>query len=297
MAGKNDQSRAIPTRALYVGIGFCVLLAIVALASRGDRPSGPGGSGSRALPSNFFDYVFTLSMLLAVAMIVLTAYFRATTGPDARRGWELKQMAMFVVTIAAVSIAAILVAEGLRDNPDSRLARLLGTRTMGATTNAEGEAVRPRQPQFEWQAVVIAGTLLAVGFGVYRVGRKRRPQDEKTLRGQLAAILDDTLDKLWAEQDARRAVILAYAWMERTLAAHGLPRVPSEAPLEYLARVLIDLDASRDSVFELTALFERAKFSPHDVDEEMKTEAIAALTAVRDELRSADEPPADEPAE
>jgi hypothetical protein len=40
------------------------------------------------------------------------------------------------------------------------------------------------------------------------------------------------------------------------------------------------------SVLALTELFERAKFSPHAIDAEMKDEAIGALIAVRDDLRA-----------
>jgi hypothetical protein len=286
MASKPDQGRSVPTRAIYAGIGLCALLAVVALASRGSRPASSGGSSSRALPGDVFDYVFTFSILLALVMVAAAAYLRATAGPERKKAWELRQMVMFVVAIAAVSVAAVVIAEQLRENPNQGLARLIGDRTTSVRTDAEGRPVQPTQPEFEWAAVLIAGALVGVGYGVYRLGRKKRPPEDRTLREDLAAILDDTLGKLWDEQDPRRAVILAYAWMERTLGAHGLPRVPSEAPLEYLARVLIDLDASRESVFELTALFERAKFSPHDVDEAMKHEAIAALTAVRDDLRA-----------
>ena len=58
----------------------------------------------------------------------------------------------------------------------------------------------------------------------------------------LADVLDETLDDLRAEADPRRAVIAAYARMERALAAYGLPRSPAEAPDEYLQRILADLD-------------------------------------------------------
>ena len=58
----------------------------------------------------------------------------------------------------------------------------------------------------------------------------------------LADVLDETLDDLRAETDPRRAVIAAYARMERALAAYGLPRRPSEAPDEYLQRIFADLE-------------------------------------------------------
>ena len=50
----------------------------------------------------------------------------------------------------------------------------------------------------------------------------------------LADVLEETIDDLRAEADPRRAVIAAYARMERALAAAGLPRSPAEAPDEYL---------------------------------------------------------------
>ena len=75
--------------------------------------------------------------------------------------------------------------------------------------------------------------------------------------------------------------------MERLLGAHGLPRQPAEAPFEWLARVLAELQASPASVVELTTLFERAKFSHHEIGPDLKDEAIDALVTVRDELRAA----------
>ena len=101
-------------------------------------------------------------------------------------------------------------------------------------------------------------------------------------------MLDDSLDDLRSERDPRRAVVATYARMERTLAGAGFPRSVAEAPLEYLGRVLRDLlHTSAEAVSKLTALFERAKFSHHEIDGGMKDEAIDALVAVRDELRAA----------
>ena len=83
-------------------------------------------------------------------------------------------------------------------------------------------------------------------------------------------------------------MIAAYAQMERALAVAELPRAPAEAPREYLGRASCRRSAPQTaSVERLTALFERAKFSPHAIDAAMKDEAIDALESLRDELRSA----------
>jgi hypothetical protein len=104
-------------------------------------------------------------------------------------------------------------------------------------------------------------------------------------------VLDETLDDLRAEADPRRAIIAAYARLERVLAANGIARRASETSDEYLARVLSNLELDSGAVERLTALFERAKFSQHDVDTAMKEEAIGALEQARDELRLVREAP------
>ena len=122
----------------------------------------------------------------------------------------------------------------------------------------------------------------------HRARRRRLDPLPEALLPVLADVLDETLDDLRAEADPRRAVIAAYARMERALGAYGLPRSPSEAPDEYLQRIFADLEVSRLSTSRLTALFSWAKFSGHDVAPEMKQEAIEALEAVREELRAAE---------
>jgi hypothetical protein len=79
-------------------------------------------------------------------------------------------------------------------------------------------------------------------------------------------------------------VIKAYAGMEHALAQDGLPRSPSETPVEYLRRALERLSASTAATTRLTALFEQAKFSTHVIDEPMRQEALAALGDLRTEL-------------
>ena len=63
---------------------------------------------------------------------------------------------------------------------------------------------------------------------------------------------------LRADPDARRAVIGAYAGLERTLSRRDLARTPAEGPREYLGRVVDSLRRSRSAAGRLTGLYERA---------------------------------------
>jgi hypothetical protein len=129
---------------------------------------------------------------------------------------------------------------------------------------------------------------MAAAWWSAKARRRALGTGDLTLAETLSDVIDESLDDLRAEGDPRRAVIRAYARLERALAAHGLPRRPAEAPLEYLTRILQELSVSPVAVRRLTLLFERAKFSQHEVDPEMKTTAIAALQQVQEELRAAE---------
>jgi hypothetical protein len=130
--------------------------------------------------------------------------------------------------------------------------------------------------------IAFAGLLLA------ERGRGRRLPSESLPSDELAGVLDETLDDLLAEPDPRRAVIAAYARMERAFAAHGVPRRQFEAPHEYLGRVLAEATGGGRGAARLTALFERARFSPHEVDSTMKNDAIEAIQALQAELAAAE---------
>jgi hypothetical protein len=148
-----------------------------------------------------------------------------------------------------------------------------------------------KQIPFDWLPAIVVLSVATAGAGAIGYVLFRRPKGRLRTPAEIAAelsdVLDESLDDLRSERDPRRAVIAAYARMEVTLARAGFPRSVAEAPLEYLARMLLELlHTSADAVSKLTALFERAKFSHHEIDAGMKDEAIDALVSVRDELRA-----------
>jgi hypothetical protein len=135
---------------------------------------------------------------------------------------------------------------------------------------------------------VVGGLVLGLGGAMVALSVRRQKEllAATPIRETLAEVLDETLDDLRNEPDPRKAVIGAYAKMERTLAARGVPRSESEAPEEYLARILDVVGASGHSVRRLTRLFARARYSPHEIDQQMKEDAIDALTGLRAELQA-----------
>ena len=284
------------SRLAVSGIALTVLLAIVAVASRAHRPGGGTTASTPHAPTLLFDYVASAMLVLFPigAMIVIWAMAQG------RHQRLLAGETSWLRTLAGLAFMCGLLAVAVYFNKQ-RIANGIhfgGSQqtqtTQGKPTATPRKRQKPPPPayhaEFRWvAALVVGGIVLGLAGAATTVYVRRRWGGEDWDReAQLAAALDevlaDSLDDLRAEPDPRRAVIRAYARMERTFAAYGVPRDESEAPLEYMVRALDSLSVSAYSVRRLTQLFSRAKFSPHDVDAAMKDDAIEALVGVRAEL-------------
>ena len=283
-----------------LAIGATLLLAVVAITARG-RPLGSGGGGHGGLPFGFWDYLYTTIVIVLVPLLLAGTVLAAL----ARRQRKKQRSFWYGLFRALVLWGAVLAFELLvfRYSHLSHLhlhrhhlPQQPGSGVGGPAQNqAHHHSTGTHTIRFRWnELVVILGLLLVVGVAVIVAARRSRPKP-RTLElapEDLAAALDESLDDLRADVDLRRAIIAAYARMERALAAAGVRRRPAEAPLEYVERALLSLDASAGAVRRLTDLFEWARFSHHEPEPSMRDEAVDALIAVRDELRASELTPA-----
>jgi hypothetical protein len=279
---------------LLTALGVLVALVVVAIAARGSIPAGE--SGSRAPTQTLIDILFTLYLLTVAGSAVLVVYLlvlrrQLAAQGEVRRQKPLERLLVLLVFLGVASLAVRRLAGQNPLEPPYVEEATGGGGSFPGSTGGDSDAV---QAGFSWAAasVTVALILLALGAWWYAGRARKRARGElgsreDRLATALAAAVDESLDDLRAEPDPRRAVIAAYARLERVLAAHRLPRRPAEAPLEYLARMLDELSVSPDAARRLTGLFERAKFSQHAVRTEMKEEAISALEKVRDDLLAA----------
>jgi len=285
-----------PAGLFLLGVALLALLALVAAVSRAHHVPG-GHAGSHAPPAGVGDYLISIVLVVLVAGLGALIYVAITERDTimqtrARRGKKSTYKALAILLLIGL-IASLLARAHLngilhrggdgaaRIGPGAALAKL-----KQKTLRSGGE----RTPNFEWLPVFVAGAAGMVVLGYIGVRTLRRSRgallESYVLEQQFESLLDETLDDLYAQKDPRAAIIASYARMERLFASAGLERHPAEAPLEYLERALGELRASGTALGRLTGLFQRAKFSAHEVNEPMRAEAIEALTQVRDELRA-----------
>ena len=135
--------------------------------------------------------------------------------------------------------------------------------------------------------IVAAVSILFVALAIrWRLLDQPTEAEAAGRRAAVAEAVELSIDALRGEPDPRRAVIAAYAAMERSLGRAGFGRHRSEAPLEYLRRVIAAATGAGDDVQTLTLLFQHAKFSDDPVEETMRGEAIEALAGIRTAIRA-----------
>ena len=290
-----EQPAGGPRRAVLLLVVFVGLLGLVSIGSAGHSTVDLGGHRPYYA---FADTIGSL-VLVVLALGVVAGAWLVIAGRDylvAQRLTKKKKRwwrSLLVVGIVAL-VALLPFARGLRPSHASqrppRLAAPNAPRGIGTrTTTTAYEARFATTP-----VLLVLGLAGAAALAAYLAYRSRRRAfgtagDDATPGPTLADVLGDTLDDLRAEPDPRRAVIAAYARLERTLGAFGLPRRAAEAPDEYLHRIFVDLGVNSRFARELTQLFERAKFSQHTIDQAMKERAIQLLVTIRTGLRDEDE--------
>ena len=288
MDPQREKSPGGPLRASALAVLILGFLVLVALAASGGRPTLHGHLAARPVPNTLQDsWVTLLTITYAVVIVgVLLTVFRR------RRGWQdpgshwLRNYCIILVFMALFTgIGYFVITHGhFRERLQKQQAQQGQTRTRRPLPL---KALPARHAHFQWPLALGLGALVLLGGVWVLVRRDRRPQPPgpgESVEEELARAIGSTIDDLRSERDARRAVIAAYANMERIFASHGLARSRAEVPYEYLARVLRVLHVSEGSVRSLTELFEYAKFSPHEIDETMKEHAIDSLVAVKEDL-------------
>jgi Domain of unknown function (DUF4129) len=270
-----------PWRVALLTLTAAGLLAVVAAGSlRG--PLG-GGRGRPSYPAGLVDSLLALLLVAVLAGLVLAVVVLV---PDQRmRAPRSRRRGLLTVLFPTALILAVWLFReplgllgGLAPDPPPTSA-LPGPDAAGPADPTPDPGVVP---------LLVAGVAVVAMAAVALLLDDRRRRGPARSRAELLVeLLDDTLVDVEREPDPRRAVIAAWARMERGLAAAGLPRRAAEAPFEYAARVLAAAQVDPRSVRRLTDLFERAKFSRHAVDRSMRDEALAALRAVRADLAAA----------
>ncbi len=289
------ESSTQPLRAAAVVAGITAAAAVVAAAARGPlSQSTPIDASSASAPVTALSF-----LLLGAGIVALTALgilvFRqrrrkndpedhASEPPEISWFWKVVAILAPLALGAALILAAVTGAKKLpvAPNLNGGFGGGLGVASGRAAPATGGRTGYVLPAWLPWTILAIA--LVAILAGVAGLVLRRGPaQADAPEPAAAGEAVQAAIAALEANTDPRGAVIAAYAAMQRTLAVHGLVQSSSEAPREFLRRVLVANRAAEEDAGTLTGLFEEARFSTHPISERTRERALSALRSL--ELR------------
>jgi uncharacterized membrane protein len=290
------QSEKSPGGAIRAGaLAFLILgfMVLVTLGASGAHGTGHARLAERQVPNTLQDSwvtLMTIAYAVVIVAVLVTIFRRRDRWEDPRSHWLQNFVAILVLMALLTGAGFWAVRHGHFHARSQKQQAQQGQAARGGKS-VTFKPLAARHAHFQWPLALGLGGLVLLG-GVWVVIRRTRSKESteaESVEEELVQAIGSTIEDLRNERDARRAVIAAYASMERILASHGLARRGAEVPYEYLARVLHLLDVRESAVRSLTELFEYAKFSHHEIDPSMKEHAIESLVAVQDDLQARQE--------
>lgn len=278
------------------------LLAIASLATRGDgSTTAPPGSGIANAVGQHLVVVGALVLAPIVlvvggALFIYAQVFRRRADPMLMEKLRRSRRGGLVALVIVAGLVIYHLRTGRNplaflhlQNPFRRLANAGHGKLPNSHVHAGAHGGISNT---DWMLTVLVWIAL-VGAIAFLLWRWRLVHERREVRLPMPAAEEPAgpdLDGLRAERNPRRAVIAAYAVMERLMDRDGLPRDVHEAPMEYLGRVTRHGHTRVVSVHRLTGLFQRARFSHRAVDENMRQQAIAAVEELAAEAGGDEEP-------
>ena len=279
-------------RLALIGV-VAVLLAVVAWAVTGVQTGGASGSARTMSPG----VSGTLTAIVAAAwgagvvvLIVMVRRLRRRLGQDAEGLEPPPPVPWWVTMVAWLIVAAVflMLLMTFRNGQDRQPRTPAPTAAPGDLTSGTPED--QRRPSawvivgFAVGAAAAAAALAFTGRRAASIEEDREPLPE--LLRHVVGVVDDSIGDIERDPDPRRAIIRAYVRMEAVLTRGGIPRRPSETPLEYIDGALRTLAIPAAPVRSLTDLFEIARFSDRQIDVSMKRRAVDCLLDIRSALMS-----------
>jgi hypothetical protein len=277
---------AHPLISVAVAVGLLVLAALTVPDKVGFEDG--DGAGTVLVPDPPALASFLL-VILAFALLILYIVSK-THGPRRLSGAvPVRKRRNWLQAVGFLALPVMwLVSRPFREALDRLVTGEAGetaARNPGPP-GAGGSAITPESSAALGLVLTLALLVLVLGtfYLIYAMSRRDAVSDSggnppRTIQAAIALGMED----LQHIRSPREAVIACYSRLQ-DLADRVGARRDADTPAELMSRLIGTSEVSPSAVSSLTVLFERAKFSRHEIDEEMRDQALKALREIRQGL-------------
>jgi len=279
-----------------VTLGLVLAVVVVAMAGRAPLAhSTRVDARSAQAPTVALVILLLGAGIVAIGALVAFAWSRRRRKDDPPEDepapidapWIWKVVAVLVpFAVGAALVVAAVIGTRSANNSTRFGGGAFGLASRGSSPPPGGRGGFVVPGWLPWTVLAIA--VVAVGVGLVALWGRREHASTETAETASAsrAAVEAAIGALGLESDPRRAVIAAYAAMQRTLGERGVVRSPAEAPREYLERALVASRATEREARTLTGLFEEARYSEHPIPERLREVALFALRSLQGRLQA-----------
>jgi hypothetical protein len=294
-----EQRAARPElRSLALAALALALLAVVGLASSG---SAWHATRAASTPTTALQSLAAAGgVVLVVALLFLWVETPTASPPKRKRrtpaGDELDELDASLWTAgrtaAVVLLALAVVCIGtlpLLSSASAPSQGLIGADPSAPAGPPPSEGLRSAHSvNLGWLLIPIAVAVTILTPAAVVIRRRRLKRDEATMHagepGALGRAVQASIATLESERDPRRAILRAYARMERAFGDVEIVRARDETASEFLGRTRRRLPVSAGAAAALTERFEEVRYSTHQITEADRAQALASLHRVEREL-------------
>ena len=135
---------------------------------------------------------------------------------------------------------------------------------------------KDEESQITYILLAIAALIFIVIIGVIMLFKKQKIQEAPSIE-EIAA---KTIRNLKTESDHRKSVINCYKQMCNWLGNKGVKKANYQTPREFAMSTKDYLKISPDTLYTLTQIFEKARYSTHNINVEDRDKAIKCLNEI-----------------
>ena len=283
---------------------FGLLLALV--AGMGPHEESAAGPPAVRLMIGLPDWLKTtiVGLFALAALLLLVVLFPTGLRRRRKKGDDEFEMvyegpkvspwvlfALLAIALIPLGVAGYLLWVGWpAAEPGGGLASHLGLPPGAVRQPLPGSAVPAAQKPLFSGAVALLGLVAGLGgvglllwllLGDRFLGVWEALSSHGRAAPQLIEVVEESLQSLRQDADARRAIIRCYRRFEQVLAGLGSPRAPWETPAEFMRKALRRQSAPGKAVRDLTELFEVSRFSHHPVGTGERDTAVSSLIEIK----------------
>jgi len=287
----------LPEKQTLALISAMVVILLLTAVTAGTAPSSPilGAFAPIILPVFLTWYLIMLVANSRLIVDVLAAFMVSRPKEGGRR---LSLLATILSYVIVTGLLVLFLRSGVPQNIINALRQtgsffsITGNRSL-LIPPSEAAVLSPTHVLLSYYAILIFGAIIFVSFSLLILSFQKAFkyvrdiatfQTQTWLREEARQVVKDAVANLRMADRYQETIVRCYKQMCRILSDSGFVIGKSETAREFAAGISNKLCLGSDAVNGLTFLFEEARYSKHEINDEKRALALSKLNSLEQAL-------------